>query len=1186
MAFHMKNTLIKLTALLVFAVCNTAARYSGAQAFAYGGAPSPALQKVAAPTMQLKDALLALKAHYKVDIVFADHLVKGRVVPTNVIYQKSQLEADLGEILNLHGLTFRRGKSGSYIVIAGDSPKRPEATRAGQTAPDGRPNQLITTRQEKDTEPEGVFPETDPVVFSHTITGRITDAETNEPLPGVSIILKGTQLGTTSEINGNYSFVAPDEQKTGGILVFSFVGYQNQEVSIGNRSVIDIGLKADLKALEEIVVVGYGTQKRADITGAVSSVSARDIQGMPAPSLDGALAGKMPGVQVSQTTGTPGGGLTVRVRGTGSIGAGNEPLYVIDGFPVTATYNQSNNPLNSINPNDIESIEVLKDASSTAIYGSRGSNGVVLITTKGGKSGRMKVDLETYTGFQQVTQKMKLMNAQEFARYIIDSRNNAWVDTGGNPSAPNSQRAAIYQILPALQNPDALGEGTDWQDEIFRTAPIHNLQATVSGGTDKIRYMISGGYFKQDGIIINSDFQRYSFRVNLEANASKRFKVGINLNPSYTVSNPTDAEGHFSSGAIVLSALLMAPHLPVYDENGDYTTGITLGNGFSSLENPVKSALGKKRRLNDLRMLGTAYGEYQIMNGLSYKLLVGADLQNSNERTFNPSFVGRDGTPPPVIPFGSFNSRYSNNLLIEHTLNYSKEFGAHSLNALGGFTAQKEFLHTSAINSTNFPNDLVETLNAGIVSSANTNASEWSLLSYLARVNYSYKSKYLLTATIRRDGSSRFGQNNKWGTFPSVSAGWRISEEAFMTNLPQVNELKFRASYGFTGNNFIGNYDHIGLLAIRNTVFGGSGGTVVNGIAPSSISNPDLSWERNRQFDLGLEVGLFQNRIFVVTDFYEKITSDLLLNVPTPSITGYTSARQNIGRVRNRGWELAVSTRNLVNKFQWTTDFNIAFNRNQVQALGPSGEPIFGNYQLTNSHISRIGHSLGNYYGYQVEGIFQSQQEIDNSPSFADSKPGHFKFKDVNNDGVLSVDDRTSLGSPHPDFIFGLTNSFSYKGFDLNILIQGVQGNEILHLGRRFYANYAGTGNGLKELSNAWKSAQEPGDGKTPRVNRDLSRYASSNASANISSTHVEDGSFVRVRNISLGYTLPQAVAGKVALRTARIYVNMQNPVTWTRYTGYNPEVSTNGADPLTPGVDYGGYPIAKVFTLGLNVGF
>lgn len=1176
----MKNIALRLPVLLVSAACYIIPVTAPSQILAYKDAPQQASQRGVAPHMQLKDALLALKSYYKVDIVFADHLVRERLVPVNVVHQKKQLETDLAEILNLHGLTFKRGRSGSYIVVApARSGKRENrAPRQEGTAPDHGAVTLPLPAPLPRAEAYQAVP-------AHTVTGHITDSETKEPLPGVSVILKGTMQGTSSDVNGYYSLTVPDDAGENGRLIFSYVGYESLEIGIGNKNQIDADLKADLKALEEVVVVGYGTQKRGDITGAVSSVSAKDIQGMPTPSLDGALAGKMPGVQVSQTTGTPGGGLTVRVRGTGSIGAGNEPLYVIDGFPVTANYNQSSNPLNSINPSDIESIEVLKDASSTAIYGSRGANGVVLITTKGGKSGKMKIDLETYTGFQQVTRKMDLMNAREFARYITDSRNNAWVDIGGDPSAPNSQRSAIYQILPALQDPDALGEGTDWQDELFRTAPIHNLQATVSGGTDKIRYLVSGGYFKQNGIIINSDFQRYSFRINLEANASKRFKLGVNLTPSYTVSNPTESEGHFSSGALVLSALLMAPHLPVRDENGDYTTGITLGNGFSSIENPVKSALEKKRRINELRLLGTAYGEYRLFDNLSYKLLVGVDLQNGNERIFNPSTVGRDGTPPPVIPSGTFNSNYSNNLLIEHTLNYSKDFDGHNISALGGFTAQKVFAHQSEINSTNFPNDLVETLNAGIVSSAATDAYEWSLLSYLARVNYSYKSKYLLTATIRRDGSSRFGQNNKWGTFPSVSAGWRLSEEGFMSNFSRLSELKLRASYGFTGNNFIGNYDHVGLLAIRNSVFGGSGGTIVNGIAPNTISNPDLSWERNRQFDLGLEIGLLQNRIFIVTDFYQKITSDLLLSVPTPSITGYTSARQNIGKVRNSGWELGVSSRNFVNKFQWTTDFNIALNRNKILALGPSGEPIFGNYQLTNSHISRVGSSLGHYYGYQVEGIFQTQQEIDSSPSFADSKPGHFKFRDVNGDGVLSVDDRTSLGNPHPDFIFGLTNSFSYKGFDLNILIQGVQGNEILHLGRRFYANYAGTANGLKEMTNSWKSAEEPGDGKTPRVNRDLSRYSSSNASANISSAHVEDGSFIRIRNISLGYNLPQSIADKLALRTARVYVNMQNPVTWTQYTGYNPEVSVNGASPLIPGVDYGGYPIAKVFTLGLNVG-
>jgi TonB-linked SusC/RagA family outer membrane protein len=1012
------------------------------------------------------------------------------------------------------------------------------------------------------------------------VRGTVTGSETNEPLPGVSVVVKGTSSGTTTDIDGKYELSVAGES---AVLVFSFVGYTPQEIALGNRNQLDVKLVADIKALNEVVVVGYGTQKRGDITGAVASVSAKDLNGLPTPSLDGALTAKMPGVYVAQTTGTPGGGLTVRVRGTGSIGAGNEPLYVIDGFPVTASYSQTSNPLNSLNPNDIESIEILKDASSTAIYGSRGSNGVVIVTTKSGKSGKMRVDVDTYTGFQKVTKYLDMMNASEFAQYIVDSRNNAWVDAGGKPEDPNSARSAIYQILPALQNPSALGEGTDWQREIFRQAPTHNVQLTLSGGNDKIKYMTSGGYFKQNGIVLNSDFQRYTFRVNLEAQASKRFKIGLNLTPAYTISNPTNSEGHWSGGGIVLSALTIAPHLPVYKEDGTYSTGLDLGNGFSSIENPVKLAKERINRQSELRLLGTVFGEFKILDNLTYKLLLGTDLESSRQNTFSPSIVGRDGAVPPVIPSGSNNTASSYNWLIEHTLNFNKSWGKHHFDALGGFTAQKVRSDMSSISSTNFPNDLVETLNAGIVSSASTTAEEWSLLSFLARANYNYDSRYLLTATIRRDGSSRFGPNNKWGVFPSVSAGWRISEEAFMKEVTVINELKLRASYGHTGNNFIGNYDHVGLLAKRNYVFAGS---VVNGLGPNRISNASLSWEKNKQSDIGLELGIFQNRIFLVADYYKKITSDLLLNVPTPSITGYTTARQNIGKIENKGWEFGLTTQNLNKKLKWSTDFNISFNRNKVLALGPSGEPLYGNYQVTSSHVTQIGKPMGNFYGYQVQGIFQTQDEVNSSPAFADSKPGHFRFQDVNGDGKLSSDDRTILGNPQPDFIYGLTNTLSFKGIDLTVLLQGVQGNEILNLGRRFYANYAGTANGIREMNNSWKSAQDPGDGKTPRVNRDLNKYASSNASANISSVHVEDGSFLRIRNIALGYNLPGALLEKVRMRTMRVYVNLQNPVTWTKYTGYNPEVSVQGASPLEPGVDYGGYPIAKVYTVGLNIGF
>lgn len=1017
------------------------------------------------------------------------------------------------------------------------------------------------------------------ILSEKEISGVVKD-ESGTVLPGVSIVVKGTQQGTTTDTDGKFSLKTTEP---GAVLTFSFVGYASQQVVVGSKTFVEVILYASQSLLEEVLVVGYGTQKRGDITGAITSVGSKDIEGLPVPSLEGVMAGKMPGVQVSQPTGTPGGGLTVRVRGAGSIGAGNEPLYVIDGFPVISDYNQTSSPLNTINPGDIESIEVLKDASATAIYGSRGSNGVVIITTKSGKSGKMKVDVDAYTGVQNVTKYLDLMNAREFAQYTIDSRNNGWVDTGGLITAPNSARGAIYRIPDALQNPETLGEGTNWQREIFRQAPTHNLQLTLSGGNDRIKYLVSSGYYRQNGIILNSDFERYSVRVNLESQATKRFKMGVNITPTYTISNPTGSEGHWANGGIVLSALTMAPHIPVVDENGVYTTGTDLGNGFSSIENPVKLAVQRTNKLKEMRLLGTVFGEYKVLDNLTYKILLGTDLRSSAQNTFSPSTVGLTSVVPPVVPTGSYVTQQSTNWLIEHTLNYAKTWNKHQLGVLAGFTAQKAYSDNSAIYSTNFPNDLVETLNAGIPTSAITNAYEWSLLSYLARVNYSYSGKYLLTATMRRDGSSRFGDNNKWGAFPSVSAGWRISEEHFMKQIKSVSELKIRASYGLTGNNFIGNYDHIGLIAKQNYVFGGA---IVNGLAPSSISNPDLNWERNKQFDVGLELGLFQNRIFLVADYYKKITSDLLLNVPTPSLTGYTSARQNIGKVENKGWEFGLSTRNLTGKLKWSTDMNISFNRNTVLALGPSGEPIYGNYQISSSHITQVGEPMGNFYGYQIEGIFQNQQEVDAYPKFSDSKPGHLRFKDVNGDGKLSIDDRTILGNPLPDFTYGITNTLSFKGFDVSILLQGVQGNEILHLGRRYYANYAGTANGFKEMVNSWKSEQDPGDGKTPRVNRDLSKYASSNTSANISSVMVENGSFLRIRNISVGYTIPGAILSKVGIRSAKIYANLQNPVTWTKYTGYNPEVSVQGGSPLEPGIDHGGYPIAKVFTVGFNLGF
>lgn len=1041
-------------------------------------------------------------------------------------------------------------------------------------------NKTIVVNKKTET-PVAPKPELAPLA---DVKGKVLN-EKNEPLPGATIRVKGANKMTVSDADGVFSLTGvPDD----AVIVVSYTGYIQKEFTAASAADIVVVLKEEDSNLKAVVVVGYGTQQRKDVTGSIATISSQKLKDQVVTTIDAAMAGLAAGVQVSQASGSPGGGVSVRVRGAGSVTAGNEPLYVIDGFPVTNDYNQLNNPLNTISPNDIESIQILKDASATAIYGSRGSNGVVIITTKSGKSGVSRINFDAYTGIQEVAKKIELLDAEGFGKYINETRNNGWIDRGGSASDPNSVRNnALYNIPAFTADPSTMGKGTDWQDEIFRSAPMRNYQLSFSGGNEKTKYYISGGYLGQDGVVIGSDFKRYSFKLNIESELSKRIKVGANITPSYTTSNVSDAEGHWTTGAVILSALLIPPHLPVYNPDGTYTTARALGNGFSSVENPVKVALEKVNKFNRFRLLGTSFAEIELYRDLKFKTMVGVDLASSRNRTFIPSVIGRDGAAPPQIPSGSATSTENVNWLTELTLNYNKRFGAHAVNAVVGYTAQQEEFQSNMVSATNFPNDLVQTINAGVVNGGSSDIQQWTLLSYLARANYSYDNKYLLTATIRRDGSSRFGADNKWGVFPSVSLGWRISQEDFMQNIAWLSELKLRTSYGVTGNNFIGNYEHIGLMTGQNYIFGSGSGAIVNGVRPSTFANANLGWERNNQFDAGVEIGVFDNRIALAVDYYDKRTSDLLLDVQTPLVTGFPNATQNIGKVKNHGFEFTLNTKNLVNAFKWSTDFNISFNKNEVLELGPGGAPVYASYQINNSHITQIGGELGAFFGYDVIGVFQNQKEIDENPSFADSKPGHLRFRDVDGDGKLSTADRTVLGSSLPDFTWGLTNSFSYNNFDLSVMVQGVQGFEIMNLGRRFYSNYAGTGNSLAaSYENAWRSEADPGDGKTPRLNRDLARYTSSNASANISSVFIEDGSFWRIRNIALGYTFSEKLVSKIGAKSIRFYGSVQNAFTKTDYIGYNPEISNVGSSATAPGVDYGGYPVARTFTFGFNLGF
>ena len=1031
------------------------------------------------------------------------------------------------------------------------------------------------------------------------ITGQVTDLASGETLPGVNILVKGTTIGTVTDVDGNYRLTAPDQAET---LVFSSVGYTAEEVAINNQSTINLAMAPDILSLSEVVVVGYGTQDKKELTGAIASVNSEAIKDLPVNGIDQALAGQVPGVQVSQSNAAPGGAVNIRVRGTVSINSGSQPLYVVDGFPLSVAENQVSNPLASINPNDIESIDILKDASASAIYGSRASNGVIIITTKKGKSGRPQFNLDMYTGFQQVEKRVDVLNAREFATLYVESRNNGYLDFFGDQGAQitddNDTRRALgatssnlYLVDPQLADPSQFGEGTDWQDEIFRTAPINNVQLSARGGTDNLTYYLSGGYFNQQGVVIESGFERYSFNTSLQANVTNKVRLGFNLNSAYSVNNLVNGEGSWHSGGVVTSALMMPPTMGVRDENGNYQDlrDVYPTWGFVDVVNPVQAAQENQRAITRFRAFGSLFGEYDIVDGLTFKALLGGDYVASEEDKFTPSTLNDRARGGNTAYQNNANSR---NYLSEFTLSYDKSFGDHNLNALAGYTIQKQRSRRTRIEATDFPNDYVQDITGGVISNVVSDPREWSLLSYLGRINYDYKGKYLLTATIRRDGSSRFGSNNRWGNFPSISAGWRISEEAFMSNVTFLDGLKLRASYGLTGNNSIGDYASIGLLSASNFVVDGN---EVLGQIKGTLPNENLGWETTSQFNIGVEVGLAEGRLFIQGDYYDKYTTDLLFQVPVSAISGVTQYTTNIGEVSNRGWEVSLTARNIVGDFNWTTNLNVSANRNRVEKLGASDDPIFTGNIAGRSHTATIGSPIGSYFGLQWDGLYLTQEELDNQPENVSvgGRPafvGDVRWKDIDGNGQIDDDDQSIIGDWEPDFIYGVTNTFSYKNFDLSVLIQGSQGNELYNVQRRNLGIMVLYGNAYSETLDRYQSPENLGNGVLPQVKRAVA----SSSTTRSSDYYIEDASFMRIRNITLGYRLPPTVASSIGLGSLRAYISVQNAFLFTDYINYNPEVSatnTTGAygtdiNPLTPGIDYGSYPTARTFTLGLNVTF
>ncbi len=1029
-------------------------------------------------------------------------------------------------------------------------------------------------------------------LLQQSVSGTVTDAGGN-PLPGATVLEKGTTNGTQTDFDGNYN-ITVSSQNT--VLVFSYIGYQEVERTVGQANSIDITLQESTATLDEVVIVGYGSVKKSDLTGSVAQVSGEALQEFPIVSVDQGLQGRAPGIQVTQSSSAPGGGISVRIRGGSSFSSGSEPLYVIDGFPVysdngladpsgarasenavgdRASGYTSANALASLNPGDIESINILKDASATAIYGSRGANGVVIITTKRGKSGKSRINFESYYGIQTVARTYDVLNAQEFVSFAND-----WASRRGEES--------IFTESPA-----SFGQGTDWQNEVYQNAAIENYQVSAQGGTDKIRYALSTNYFNQEGIIKESGFRRYSLRVNLDSNISDKLSVGNNLTISRTINDRVltegDIAGRTTAGVTYLS-VFTDPTLPIRDENGNFTN-----NEFNSQlrsrrfrDNPVELTQGIHDRTLGIRLLGNIFADYKFTDDLSFRVSFGGDFDERTRDVYYDRFVE---IATPVNGLASIASVRRESFLNENVLTFSKNFyDKHNFQAVAGFTWQQETFRNTSQTATGFINDILKTDaigNAEVLQSQFSSKTRWNLLSGLGRINYEYNNKYLATISFRADGSSKFSEDNKWGFFPSAALAWRVSEEPFLRESSVISNLKLRGSYGEIGNQEIGVNQSQLTLGNQQYLFDN---TINNGVFPTGPSNDELRWETTRQLDLGIDFGFFNGALRGSVDYYRKTTKDLLLNVELPANSGFSSALINAGEIENKGFEFNIDATPFNGEFVWSTNFNYSANRSEVIDLGPLDELFapaasLGFSPSRPSSIIRAGEPLGAFYGWTTNGgIIADASEVDANAIALGLQPGDVNIRDVDGDGDLDNDDRTVIGDPNPDFIFGWTNNFSYKNFDLSLFIQGVIGNDIYHITRsEIQRTDALRGNKLRTvLTDVW-SPENP-NGRLPRW--DGARIANPFQVLGSDYWNIEDGSFIRLKNISLGYNIPVDKMAKSPFTRARVYVSAQNVFTITDYSGLNPDVNTQGQSSVNLGYDVGTYPLARVINLGFNVEF
>lgn len=1040
-----------------------------------------------------------------------------------------------------------------------------------------------------------------------TVTGTVVDSD-DEPIIGATVLEDGASNGTSTDIDGNFSLNVKSRKAT---LVISYIGMVTEKVAVNGQSHLNIKMKSDGGVmLDEVVAVGYGTQRRVDVTGSVASLSKDQMKESIVTNADQMLQGKVAGVQVTSNSGAPGGATSIRIRGASSINSSNEPLYIIDGVQMSNTSNDIGgfswaggtdgqtkvNPLASIAPSDIVSIDVLKDASACAIYGAAGANGVVIVTTRRGEAGHTNVTYDGYVAWQQVAKKIDMMDLSEYATY----QNQLYAEGIINDK----------QLDKAFLDPSLLGKGTDWQDEIFRTAFMQSHQVGVSGGNDKVTYAMSGGWMNQDGIIIGSDFNRFNTRFNLDTQFTKWLKLGGSL--AYTRTNEKITLNDGSDG-VIMQAMTMQPHVPVRDFDGNWA-GPTTVDG-SSTWNPVALALQKNNRLLRQRIMGNFYASVDFLKYFTFRAEYGFDASQNQNKSYIPRY--QFGLVSNDINQMMQREDHSFFWVQKDYVTYHQRFAEkHDLTVMAGFEASKSSWNNTTLIKKNFSSDqiFVMTNDGEFVSNAGYEDSA-STASYFARANYSYDNRYLLTATIRRDGSSKFGPNNKWGTFPSVALAWRITEESFMESTRDwLNNLKLRLGYGKVGNSNIDTYRYAAAMNAMMTPYG-------TAYYPANLANPDLKWEASEQFNAGIDFSVLNNRIELTVDVYKKQTDGLLLEVFTP---GYLAGSNgltirppyaNVGKTQNTGVDISLNARPIVNRdFSWRMGLTMSHNKNKVVSLNENSQDMRGKIdwysEFQSATLITVGKPMGVFYGYVTEGLFTSADDIRNhATQTGGNQPysnrvdrtsgafiGDIKFKDLNDDGVINEDDQTIIGDPNPDLTFGFTNAFSYKDFELSIGLTGQIGGDVLNWAR--YKTEAVSSiwdnQSARVLDRAQLGMYDPALGYDPdnvflaSEGNGIPRFSNldGNSNCRMSDRWIEDGSYLRIQNISLSYNLPQKWGGKIGLTNARIYFNVQNVYTFTKYKGYDPEIGAYNQSALLQNIDRGRYPTPRTYTLGLNLSF